>query len=305
MKVAINKERSGWIIDQIVDDYCKHTRHQIVGLKDNPDVFWVANSFALPSLLPRIPNGCKTIVQLHHFVKEKLQNYPFNHYNKCFGLLVPNKITQHDIVRHIFQPVSRLPYWVLSSRMKPVNQQKVTELKAQVEDDEILIGSFQKDTEKNGGPKLEKGPDVFLNVITELNKTHNIRVILSGYRRGYLTRNFDQRGVKYSYFEQYRDINDLYDLVDWCFVTSRVEGGPQAVLEASFRKTKVLSTKVGIAPEVLHPECLCDSVEEFCKKFAQDLDRIDYNYNNVAKNYVPEVVIPCYDDFWEKVCNPK
>ena len=38
-----------------------------------------------------------------------------------------------------------------------------------------------------------------------------------------------------------KDLNLLYDCLDWYFVTSRFEGGPQSVLESSFHKVKIFN----------------------------------------------------------------
>ena len=51
---------------------------------------------------------------------------------------------------------------------------------------DYLIGSFQRDTEgfDRKSPKLVKGPDIFIEIVKQLNKKHNnLKVILSGKRR--------------------------------------------------------------------------------------------------------------------------
>jgi hypothetical protein len=85
--------------------------------------------------------------------------------------------------------------------------------------------------------------------------------------------------------------------VDWYLVTSRVEGGPQSILEASYRKTKILSTMVGLAPEILHPNCLCFNKDDFCCKILSNVNQAEYNYNVVVNNYIPSVLIPKWDLF--------
>ena len=53
-----------------------------------------------------------------------------------------------------------------------------------------------------------------------------------------------------------QELNELYNCLDLYIVSSRYEGGPQAILECAASKTPILSTKVGVAPEVLHPESI-------------------------------------------------
>ena len=46
-------------------------------------------------------------------------------------------------------------------------------------------------------------------------------------------------------------LNELYNILDLYIVTSRVEGGPQAILECAVSKTPIVSTDVGVASEIL------------------------------------------------------
>ena len=47
-------------------------------------------------------------------------------------------------------------------------------------------------------------------------------------------------------------VNKLYNILDLYLVTSRVEGGPQAIPECGITKTPIISTNVGVASEILH-----------------------------------------------------
>ena len=53
-------------------------------------------------------------------------------------------------------------------------------------------------------------------------------------------------------------INELYNCLDLYIVTSRYEGGPRSILECALTNTPVISTKVGIANEFMHPNSLYD-----------------------------------------------
>ena len=97
---------------------------------------------------------------------------------------------------------------------------------------DYLVGSFQRDTEGKDliSPKLVKGPDIFLDIVTDILITNkNLKVILTGKRRGYLIDNFEKRGIPYKYFEMvnFSQLNSLYNILDLYVVSSRVEGGPR------------------------------------------------------------------------------
>jgi len=76
-------------------------------------------------------------------------------------------------------------------------------------------------------------------------------------------------------------------------ITSRSEGGPKAVLEASLARTIICSTDVGLARDFLHPDLLysedsINTVKNIFNYFMQDgvdknlLDEYrDYNYYKV------------------------
>ena len=51
-------------------------------------------------------------------------------------------------------------------------------------------------------------------------------------------------------------LNELYNCLDLYIVSSRIEGGPQAILECGITKTPVISTDVGVASEILANESL-------------------------------------------------
>lgn len=55
-------------------------------------------------------------------------------------------------------------------------------------------------------------------------------------------------------------------MIDLYIVTSKSEGGPKSIIEAPLVKTAILSTKVGMAEDLLVKYSLCDSKEEFIDK---------------------------------------
>ena len=125
-----------------------------------------------------------------------------------------------------------------------------------------LVGSFQKDTEgKTNEPKLSKGPDIFVNIMEDIKYNHpDLLVILSGTRRTYIISELEKRGIKYKYFEMIslKELNELYNCLDLYVVSSRVEGGPRAIVEAGIAKTPIISTDVGIASDFMPKESIYD-----------------------------------------------
>ncbi|MET0224764.1 MAG: hypothetical protein ABW346_10365, partial [Terrimicrobium sp.] len=70
-------------------------------------------------------------------------------------------------------------------------------------------------------------------------------------------------------------LNRLYNLLDLYLICSRWEGGPHSIVEACFSRTKVLSTRVGIAEDVLQTKSLFDTIPEAVTRILEDTrDRI-------------------------------
>ena len=80
----------------------------------------------------------------------------------------------------------------------------------------------------------------------------------------------------------FKTLNKLYNTLDLYLVTSRYEGGPQAILECGITRTPILSTRVGIAPEILHEKSIF-SMENF-NKAEPDLD---FAYNKSSQLKIP------------------
>ncbi|MBN1982772.1 MAG: glycosyltransferase family 4 protein [Chitinivibrionales bacterium] len=120
----------------------------------------------------------------------------------------------------------------------------------------IVIGSFQKDGngwEEGFEPKLIKGPDIFCDAVEQLARHYKIYILLTGPARGYVKRRLDKAGIPYlhHYLNNPADVARYYRALDLYLVTSRIEGGPQAVLESMATGVPVVSTRVGLSPDII------------------------------------------------------
>lgn len=120
----------------------------------------------------------------------------------------------------------------------------------------ICIGSFQKDGVGWGQglePKLVKGPDIFLETVQRLAGCYPVFVLLTGPARGYVKHGLEALGVPYrhEYLQNYEEIVPYYHCLDLYLVTSRDDGGPKAVVECMTTGVPIVSTRVGMAADLI------------------------------------------------------
>ena len=154
--------------------------------------------------------------------------------------------------------ISTIPIGCETDRFVPPSpeQRKFARERFGIRPEEIVIGSFQKDGDGWGAgdvPKLIKGPDLFLAAIEKLAKDIPVFVLLGGPARGYVRKGLERLGVRHAYhYAPDRDeLAKLYHPLDLYLVTSREEGGPMALMESMASAVPVVSTRVGMAPDLI------------------------------------------------------
>lgn len=125
-----------------------------------------------------------------------------------------------------------------------------------IPEDVIVIGSFQKDGigwKRGLLPKMIKGPDIFCDSVEKIAKKKRIVVLLTGPAREYVKMRLEQAGILYKHFflTTHDEIAHYYRALDLYIVASREEGGPKAVLESLASGVPVVSTRVGMVPDIV------------------------------------------------------
>jgi glycosyltransferase involved in cell wall biosynthesis len=154
--------------------------------------------------------------------------------------------------------IARIPIGCETARFVPPSSEEREAARARfgIKPHEIAVGSFQKDGEGWGDgdtPKSIKGPDVFLAAVEKLAKEFPVFVLLSGPARGFVKRGLERMGLRYAHdYAPDRDaLAKLYHPLDLYLVTSREEGGPMALMESMASAVPVVSTRVGMAPDLI------------------------------------------------------
>ncbi len=181
----------------------------------------------------------------------------------------------------------------------------------------IIIGSFQRDSlglslEK---PKWQKNPDLLIKILRRLPRERYI-ILLAGPRRHYIIKECEKYNIPYLYYGDFSFIKDkkddiffnnhpphkinlLYNLSDLIIVSSKIESGPKAILEASLSRILIFSTDVGLAKDFLHEDLIYSEnnikrIVNFIIDFNNNQEEIkkmiEFNHNQVQnvlneKNY--------------------
>jgi len=262
----------------------------------------------------------KLVLTWFHFVPQDKRNKNIFKAQKYLDVIHTScNITKSNLIDLGVDPkkIVVIPLGVDLSLFKPVSFKEKQKIKKQlgIPPDKIVIGSFQKDGvgwEEGLKPKLIKGPDIFVKVVEKLAKEYPIFVLLVGPARGYIKRELEKRNISYksiSYLENLEKIALYYQVLDLYLITSRIEGGPKQILEAWASGIPVVSTKVGMIPDIAkdREDILLAEIEnvtqlaENCQKIIEDqqlkerinkngLEKVkDYSWGKIAQRYYQEI----------------
>lgn len=176
-------------------------------------------------------------------------------------------------------PARLVPYAVDPGVFRPLNNRAEMRHSLGIPRHAFVVGNFHRDSEASDltKPKKQKGPDLFLEIVRRLHaQIPSTVVLLAGPRRHWLLGALRASGIPVVFAGEdpgARDdydrnilprerLNSLYQALDVCLVSSRWEGGPYSVLEALAAGSVVVSSRVGIARDVLPSECLFSEIEQ-------------------------------------------
>jgi glycosyltransferase involved in cell wall biosynthesis len=193
-----------------------------------------------------------------------------------------------------------IPIGVDTNQFIPPTEEQKQDVRKRfgIQPNEIVIGSFQKDGVGWGDgmePKLIKGPDRFVDVVSQFAKDFPVKVFLTGPARGYVKNALEELGINYihQYPDSHAGLAECYWALDMYFMTSREEGGPMGLTESMASGVPVISTAVGMAPDLLVGNLADSLINNYsCEKFvnaAQLLLNDQDTYDQIKVNCRKEV----------------
>ena len=291
-KIYINSADEDWIVDKFKYEFLDFNSKIITRNIEDADVIWIISPWTWKQLPKEKLKLKKVILTIHHLDNNDLSPRKIREFRKrdkfvdAYHIITEKTLTPLQELTQ--KKIYNFPFWVNQDNFFNIDNSTNIKSKYNIPQDSYLIGSFQRDSEgKNlNKPKLIKGPDIFIKAVEVLNfKFDNVHVVLSGYRRNFVMSKLDDLGISYSYFEKanIEVINELYNCLDLYMVTSRIEGGPQAIFECAITKTPIISTDVGIANKILHPSAIF-SLNDLESATPNE----EYAYQQVQEYLIPE-----------------
>ncbi len=296
MKVYLSNINESWVVDRFRDDW--YSQNQDISTEDikKANIIWIISPWLWKKIPKRHLRNKKVICSIYHIdfdkfdEKEKKEFLERDKYVEFYHVI--SLKTKEQLAKLTKKEIISIPFWVDQNIWKSLESKKDLRKKYGLNESDFLVGSFQRDTEGSDliTPKLIKGPDILLQLMKEMKTTNkNLTVVLTGKRRQYLIKNFEKYEINYKYFEMadIGQVNELYNILDLYLVTSRVEGGPQAILECAITKTPILSTDVGVASEILSKESIFN-----INNFSHARVNVEYAYQKVQNYVIPEGMKP-------------
>ena len=306
MKIYLTDISESWIIDRIKREWILNNKKITTKFSFMSDIIWdIAPWSTNPSFIRK--NHTKKIVKSVYHIEDPSPD------SKEIGRIIENdkyvdayhvisKKTEKELNSISEKPTFHLPLWVNQAIWYPIHNKIDLRNKYDFSNEDYLVGSFQRDTEGSDliSPKLIKGPDIFIEIIKDMyNKNNNLKVLLTGKRRGFVINELTKNNIPYRYFEMpnFSVMNELYNILDLYLITSRLEGGPQALVECGQTKTPVISTDVGIAKQILAKESIFDYKN--ITTFDQATPNIEVAFAESSKLSIPNGMLGYIDMFNE------
>ena len=294
MKIYLNSPKENWIVDRIKDEWAQYNHKYNSKKPKTADIFWIISPWTWQKIKRKDLENKKIVCSIYHIDEDKLDKAQLSEFQKRdvyvdFYHVISEK-TKEQIRFLTDKPIQSIPFWVNQNIWFDIPDKESIRNKYNLNNQDYIVGSFQRDTEGSDllSPKLSKGPDQLIRILNEINsidKNLNLHVLLAGKRRQYIINQLKIHKIKFTYFEMinFKLLNELYNCLDLYIVSSRIEGGPQSVVECAQAKVPIVSTDVGNASNILHKKSIFN-----IENFSDAEPNVTYAYDKVQNLLIPE-----------------
>ena len=301
-KIYVHAPGENWILDRYAEEWKTHNPDLVSQTHYSADVLWMVDDWTWDRMDPVMLENKPLVSTICHIDPDKYDFDAFRERDKYVDHYHAMSDKTAGVLRELTsKPITPLQFWV-NENIWNISSHTTNTLRRKhnlPDEKKILVGSFQRDTEGHDlvSPKLVKGPDLFCDYMERMQESvgKNLEVVLAGWRRQYVMKRLDAAGIKYHYFElcDFETLNELYNCIDLYVVSSRIEGGPQAVPECAITRTPIISTDVGLAPEILAPESVNNDL-------SVAMPNVDFAHDKVQE-YTIENHMQKFVDFFNRI----
>ena len=291
MKVYLSNINESWVIDRMRHEWYEHNKDISSQNPKDADVIWIISPWMWKKEPKKYLKLKKVVCSVFHIEEDDFSESGIKKFKKrdkyidCYHVI---SLKTKELLESITEKeIAYIPFWVNSKIWFEIKNKIELREKYGIEKNSFVVGSFQRDTEGKDliSPKLIKGPDRLASILKKFNteKKHLV-VLLAGKRRQYIISKLEEENINYIYLEMvdFKTLNELYNTLDLYIVTSRIEGGPQSIVECGISKTPIISTDVGIASEILDEKSIFDM-----DNFLNAEPNIETAYKNSMKLSIP------------------
>jgi hypothetical protein len=291
MKIFLNSANESWVVDRFREEWIQFNTETFTENIEEADIVWIIAPWAWRKIPKKYLKDKKVVCTIHHIDFEKFNKKERKNFNKRDRYVdiyhsISSKTTD-QITEVTNKEIVTIPFWINQNIFYSINENHKIKSKYGLKENTYYIGSFQRDTEGKDliSPKLSKGPDRLSKIFEYYYREEkNVVILLTGKRRNYIINELKRKKIPYKYFEMvdFSELNELYNCLNLYIVASRIEGGPQAILECGITKTPIISTDVGIASKILDDKSIFSM-----KNFAQARTNIDHAFDKSLKYKIP------------------
>lgn len=261
MKVYLSNLNESWIVDRLRKEWYEYNSSVSTELIKEAEIIWIIAPWLWKKLSKKNLKNKTVVCSIYHFEETDFELKKIKEFQQrdiyVDAYHVISLKTKLELEKFTNKKIYYIPFWSDENIWFEIVDKNNLRKKYGIPLESYVIGSFQRDTEGSDlkSPKLIKGPDRLIEIIKKkAEDMDDLFILLTGKRRQYVIGELEKLKIPYKYFEMVNTeiVNELYNCLNLYIVTSRKEGGPQAIIECGLSKTPIISTDVGIASEFLH-----------------------------------------------------
>ena len=178
MKIYINTIKESWVIDRFKKEWLEFNNEFSTSTISNADIIWIIAPWTWKKIPKKFLKKKTVVCSIYHIDEKKFTPREKKEFQKRDEYVnkyhVISNRTKEQVERLTNKEITVIPFWINQNIWFEIDKSQIRN-KYSFPGDRFLIGSFQRDTEGSDlfSPKLSKGPDIFINIISKMYKQNS------------------------------------------------------------------------------------------------------------------------------------